>query len=180
MLTPAELAWLIAMVAKGDEAAFERLYAATHAKLYGIVLRILRSQDLAEQALQEAYVRIWHNAGQFDPALSEPITWMSSIARNCAINLARKKTESLSKEARATEVAAGSDSLLLREMTEELRQLLECMGRRVETDRQKLVLLAYYDGWSREQLAEKFAAPVGTVKAWIRRSMLDIQECLKL
>jgi len=178
MLTPAELAWLIAVVAKGDEAAFERLYAATHAKLYGIVLRILRSQDLAEQALQEAYVRIWHNAGQFNPALSAPITWIGSIARSCAINLARKKTES--KEARATEVAAGSDSLLLHEMTEELRQLLECMGRRLETDRQKLVLLAYYDGWSREQLAEKFAVPVSTVKTWIRRSMLDIQECLKL
>ena len=69
MLTPAELVWLIAAVAKGDEAAFERLYAATRAKLFGVVLRILRRQDLAEEVIQEAYVKIWNSAGQFNPAL---------------------------------------------------------------------------------------------------------------
>ncbi len=68
MLTPAELVWLIAAVAKGDEAAFERLYAATRAKLFGVVLRILRRQDLAEEVIQEAYVKIWNSAGQFNPA----------------------------------------------------------------------------------------------------------------
>ena len=89
MLTPAELVWLIAAVAKGDEAAFERLYAATRAKLFGVVLRILRRQDLAEEVIQEAYVKIWHSAGQFNPALSSPITWMASIARNRAIDVVR-------------------------------------------------------------------------------------------
>ncbi len=67
MLTPAELVWLIAAVAKGDEAAFERLYVATRAKLFGVVLRILRRQDLAEEVIQEAYVKIWNSAGQFNP-----------------------------------------------------------------------------------------------------------------
>lgn len=179
MLTPAELVWLIAAVAKGDEAAFERLYDATRAKLYGVVLRILRRQDLAEEVIQETYVRIWHNAGQFNPALSSPITWMASIARNRAIDVVRKKTESsLEEEPGAMEVAAEStDPLARREMTEELKRLLECVGR-LEPDRQKLVLLAYYNGWSREQLAEKFAAPVNTVKTWLRRSMLEIRECL--
>ena len=75
MLTPAELVWLIAAVAKGDQAAFERLYAATRAKLFGVVIRILRRQDLAEEVIQEAYVKIWNSAGQFNPALSSPITW---------------------------------------------------------------------------------------------------------
>ena len=84
MLTPAELVWLIAAVAKGDEVAFERLYAATRAKLFGVVLRILRRQDLAEEVIQEAYVKIWKSAGQFNPGLSSPITWMASIARNRA------------------------------------------------------------------------------------------------
>src|SRR5258705_12223598 len=70
MLTPAELVWLIAAVAKGDEAAFERLYAATRAKLFGVVLRILRRQDLAEEVIQETYVKIWNSAGQFNPGLS--------------------------------------------------------------------------------------------------------------
>src|SRR5437868_3743798 len=81
MLTPAELVWLIAAVAKGDEAAFERLYAATRAKLFGVVLRILRRQDLAEEVIQEAYVKIWNNAGQLNQALASPFTWIASIAR---------------------------------------------------------------------------------------------------
>jgi RNA polymerase sigma-70 factor (ECF subfamily) len=181
MLTPAELVWLIAAVAKGDEAAFERLYGATRAKLYGVVLRILRRQDLAEEVIQETYVKIWHSAGQFNPALSSPITWMASIARNRAIDLVRKKTEaSIEEEPRALEVAADSpDPLARREMTEELKRLLECVGR-LEPERQKLVLLAYYNGWSREQLAEKFSAPVNTVKTWLRRSMMDIRACLGL
>src|SRR5512132_4075 len=93
MLTPAELVWLIAATAKGDEAAFERLYAASRAKLYGVVLRILRRADLADDVVQEAYVKIWNSAGQFDAALSSPITWMVAIARNRAIDVLRKKTE---------------------------------------------------------------------------------------
>ncbi len=181
MLTPAELVWLIAAVAKGDEAAFERLYAATRAKLFGVVLRILRRQDLAEEVIQEAYVKIWNSAGQFNPGLSSPITWMASIARNRAIDIVRKRTEaSIEEEPAAMEVAADTpDPLARREMTEELKRLLECVGR-LEPDRQKLVLLAYYNGWSREQLAAKFATPVNTVKTWLRRSMMDIRECLGL
>jgi RNA polymerase sigma-70 factor, ECF subfamily len=181
MLTPADLVSLIAAVAKGDEAAFERLYVATRAKLYGVVLRILRRQELAEEIIQETYVKIWNSAGQFNPELASPITWMTSIARNRAIDLVRKKSEaSIEEEPDAMEVAAEShDPLARREMTEELKRLLECVGR-LEPDRQRLVLLAYYNGWSREQLAEKFAAPINTIKTWLRRSLLDIRECLGL
>src|SRR3979411_2403498 len=93
MLTPAELVWLIAAVAKGDQAAFERLYAAPRAKLFVVVLRILRRQDLAEEVIQETYVKVWNGAGQFNPALSSPITWMAAIARNRAIDVGRKKSE---------------------------------------------------------------------------------------
>jgi RNA polymerase sigma-70 factor (ECF subfamily) len=181
MLTPAELVWLIAAVAKGDEAAFERLYAATRAKLFGVVLRILRRQDLAEEVIQEAYVKIWSSAGQFNPGLSSPITWMASIARNRAIDVVRKRTElSLEDEPWGAVVAAATpDTQARRAIYQELKRLLECVGR-LEPDRQKLVLLAYYNGWSREQLAQKFETPVNTVKTWLRRSLLDIRECLGL
>jgi RNA polymerase sigma-70 factor (ECF subfamily) len=181
MLTPAELVWLIALVAKRDEAAFERLYAATRAKLYGVVLRILRRQDLAEEVIQETYVKVWNSAAQFNPAVSSPITWMAAIARNRAIDIVRKRGEiSIEDEPSAMDVAAETpDPLARREMSEELKRLLECVGR-LEPDRQKLVLLAYYNGWSREQLASKFEAPVNTVKTWLRRSMMDIRECLGL
>jgi RNA polymerase sigma-70 factor (ECF subfamily) len=181
MLTPAELVWLIASVAKGDEAAFERLYVATRAKLYGVVLRILRRQDLAEEVIQETYVKVWNSAAQFNPAVASPITWMAAIARNRAIDIVRKRGESsIEDEPSAMDVAAETpDPLARREMSEELKRLLECVGR-LEPDRQKLVLLAYYNGWSREQLASKFEAPVNTVKTWLRRSMMDIRECLGL
>lgn len=180
MLTPADLVWLIAAVAKGDAAAFERLYAATRAKLYGVVLRILRRQDLAEEVLQETYVRIWNGAGQFDPALASPITWMASIARNRAIDLVRRRSELSLEEEPDTEVHSDSpDPLARREMTEELKRLLECIGQ-LEPDRQKLVLMAYYNGWSRERLAEKFEAPLNTIRTWLRRSLLDIRDCLGL
>lgn len=181
MLTPAELVWLIAAVARGDEAAFERLYVATRAKLYGVVLRILRRQDLAEEVVQETYIKVWHSAGQFNPAVSSPITWMAAIARNRAIDIVRKRSEvSIEEQPEAMDVAAETpDPLARREMSEELKRLLECVGR-LEPDRQKLVLLAYYNGWSREQLAAKFEAPVNTVKTWLRRSMMDIRECLGL
>jgi RNA polymerase sigma-70 factor, ECF subfamily len=181
MLTPAELVWLIAAISKGDEAAFERLYVATRAKLYGVVLRILRRQDLAEEVIQETYVKVWNSAGQFNPAVSSPITWMAAIARNRAIDIVRKRGESsIEEEPEAMEVAAETpDPLARREMSEELKRLLECVGR-LEPDRQKLVLLAYYNGWSREQLATKFGTPVNTVKTWLRRSMMEIRECLGL
>src|SRR5664279_4397170 len=98
MVTPAELVWLMAAVAKGDEAAFERLYTATRAKLYGVVLRILRRSDLADEVIQETYLKIWSSAGKFDPALSAPITWMVAIARNRTIDLVRKKADASLEE----------------------------------------------------------------------------------
>jgi len=179
MLSAQELVWLMAAVAKGDRTAFERLYAATRAKLYGVVLRILRRQDLADEVMQETYLKIWNSAGQFDPALASPITWMVAIARNRAIDLVRKKTEvSIEEESDVVEFAADTpDPLAKREMTEELQRLLACMAR-LDEDRRRLVLFAYYHGWSREQLAAKFETPVNTVKTWLRRALREIRECL--
>jgi RNA polymerase sigma-70 factor (ECF subfamily) len=179
MLTPAELVWLLAAVAKGDQAAFERLYAATRAKLYGVVLRILKRHDLADEVMQETYIKVWNGAGQFDPRLSAPITWMVAIARNRAIDLLRKRTEtSIEEEPEAMDVAAETPNpLARRERNEELTRLLACVGR-LDPDRQRLVLLAYYDGWSREQLAAKLEKPINTIKTWLRRSLLEIRECL--
>ena len=179
MLTPAELVWLMAAVAKGDQAAFERLYAATRAKLYGVVLRILRRSDLADEVIQETYLKIWHNAGSFDPKMATPITWMVAIARNRALDIIRKKTEVSIEDEPAAMDAAGEEPnpLARREMTEELRRLLACLGQ-LDEERRRMVLLAYYSGWSRDQLAVQFDAPANTIKTWLRRSLLEIRECL--
>ena len=179
MLTSPELVWLLAAVAKCDQAAFERLYAATRAKLYGIVLRILRRPDLANEVLQETYLKIWSSAGKFDPALASPITWMVSIARNRAIDVVRKRTEaSIEEEPEVMAVAAeNADPLARRETSEQLKRLLTCLGR-LDPDRQRLVLLAYYSGLSRDQLAVQFERPANTVKTQLRRALADIRECL--
>jgi RNA polymerase sigma-70 factor (ECF subfamily) len=179
MLTTPELVWLLAAVAKGDQAAFERLYQATGAKLYGTVVRILRRADLADEVLQEAYLKVWNSARRFDPAVASPITWMVAIARNHAIDLVRRRAEiSIEEEPEVMEVAAENPHpLAKREMSEELKRLLACMGR-LDEDRRRLVLLAYYGGWSREQLAAKFEKPVNTIKTWLRCALADIRECL--
>jgi RNA polymerase sigma-70 factor, ECF subfamily len=180
MLTSAELVWLLAAVAKADHAAFERLYAATRAKLYGVVLRILRRKDLAEEVMQETYLKIWNSAGLFDPASSSPITWMVTIARNRAIDLLRKKTElSIEEDDEAMNTAAEApDPLAGREMTDDLKRLLACLGG-LEEERRRLVLLAYYNSYSRERLAGEFDKPVNTIKTWLRRSLMEIRECLE-
>ena len=179
MLMQAELVWLLGAVAKGDKAAFERLYGATRAKLYGVLLRILGRPELAEEVMQETYLKVWKMADKFDPALASPITWMVAIARNRAIDIVRKRSEvSIEDEKDAQNVAADTPApLARREMTEELKRLLSCLGK-LDPEKQRIVLLAYYRGWSREQLATKLDIPVNTIKTWLRRSLLEIRECM--
>ena len=179
MLTQAELVWLLAAVAKGDQAAFERLYSATRAKLYGVLLRILGAPELADDVMQETYLKVWKMAGRFDPTIASPITWMVAIARNRAIDIVRKKPDvSVEDSPEAMSVAAEAPPpLARREMTEELRRLLSCLGK-LDPEKQRIVLLAYYSGWSREQLAQKLDIPVNTIKTWLRRSLLEIRECM--
>jgi len=179
MLTQAELVWLLAAVAKGDQAAFERLYGATRAKLYGVLLRILGKPELADDVMQETYLKVWKMAGRFDPTIASPITWMVAIARNRAIDIVRKRADlSVEDSPEAMGVAAEAPPpLARREMTEELRRLLSCLGK-LDPEKQRIVLLAYYSGWSREQLAQKLDIPVNTIKTWLRRSLLEIRECM--
>lgn len=180
MVTSAELVWLLASVAKGDEAAFERLYAATRAKLYGVVLRILRRPGLASETLQDAYLRIWTEAARFDPARVSPVTWMVAIARDRAIDVARRAGGLPAEEgdADAAEVADESDDPPAQHtVNEDLKRLLAGLGR-LEPDRQRMVLLAYFSGVDRAELAREFDRPVNTVKTQLRRALADLRECL--
>jgi RNA polymerase sigma-70 factor (ECF subfamily) len=178
MLTPAEMTSLLAAVAKGDQAAFERLYGETRAKLYGVLLRILGKPELADEVMREVYLKVWASAQKFDPTIATPITWMVAMARNRAIDLVRKDGAAVVEE--MPDAAPGAEApppLARREVSDELRRLLSCLGK-LDPEKQRIVLLAYCSGWSREQLARKLDIPVNTMKTWLRRSLLEIRACM--
>jgi len=178
MLMQTELVWLLGAVGRGDEAAFERLYDATRAKLYGVLLRILGKPALAEEVMAETYLKVWKLADQFDQTTASPITWMVAMARNRAVDIVRKRGDvSFDEEPEVPEAGSEAPPLARREMTAELKRLLSCLGR-LDPEKQRIVLLAYYSGWSRDQLASKLDIPGNTIKTWLRRSLLEIRECM--
>jgi RNA polymerase sigma-70 factor (ECF subfamily) len=173
-----EINALLASVAKRDTLAFERLYDTTCAKLYGVVLRILRRHDLASDVMEETYAAIWDSASQFDPTQGTPISWMVALARRRAIDLARRPDIAASDAEPEIADAEGPGAMPRREMTEGLKRLLTCIGR-LEPDRQRMLLLAYYGAFSREQLAVKLEVPANLLKASLKRSLSEIEQCLK-
>ena len=177
MTTAIEITGLLSAVTKGDAPAFERLYVATRAKLYGVVLRILRRHDLATEAMEETYSQIWKTAGRFDPTLASPFGWMVAIARARAIDLARRPD--VVADDSEPEIAENESpgALPRRELTDELKRLLTCIGR-LEPDRQRMLLLAYYGAFSRDQLAIKLDMPDNLLKTSLRRSLFEIEQCL--
>jgi RNA polymerase sigma-70 factor (ECF subfamily) len=171
---------LMARAAAGDRAAFGELYDATSAKLFATIRRISRSEAAAEDAMQEAYLRVWRRAGDFDPAIASPVAWMTTIARHAAIDALRRTPERIAAAAaaidegmveRLADPRAGSDSPAAGS------GLARCLGE-MDSDRRAMVLLAYMEGWSREELAERFRRPVATIKTLLRRSLIMLKECL--
>lgn len=175
-----DLEALIGRVANGDRAAFERLYAATSAKLFGIVLRISRDRAMAEDVLQEAFVRVWRHAPRYQAASGRPITWMAAIARNAAIDAVRQRRvidARLDDRAGDDAFAGIPDETTLAVDPGDREALRVCLGR-LEEEQRRCVLLAYVDGLSREELAERFERPVGTIKTWLHRALARLKECL--
>ncbi len=175
-----ELADLLRRTATGDRIAFTALYRQTGAKLFGIVRRICASDEPASEALQECYVLIWKNAGSYNPELASPMTWMARIARNKAIDIRRLQAEriaSLGVEFDSEAESPEADPLSVAEINDELRRLKGCLEGLPEEQR-GMILLAYYNGLSREELATRFARPVNTVKTLLRRGLAQLKDCL--
>lgn len=175
-----ELADLLAQVRGGDRQAFKLLYDRTAAKLFGVVQRIVRNRELADEVLQEVYLRIWQRASRFDATAGRPMTWMISIARYAAIDTIRRRSDAMlsangDDEDRLENLAAPDDherDIMLQ------RDLLRCLGQ-LGGPQREAVLLAYCSGHSREELAARFNAPVPTVKTWLRRSLIALRLCLE-
>ena len=174
-----DLVGLLDRVAVRDRDAFEALYRATSAKLYGIVVGILVRRSLADEVLQDVYVRIWDRAGDFSPAKGSPIAWMAAVARNRALDeLRRGRTTPTFEMPDGFDVASDAASALdMMEGNDRLRALLACLDR-LDGQKREAVLLAYYRGCSREALSQRYGRPVATIKTWLHRSLLQLRLCL--
>ena len=167
-------------VAGGDRAAFESVYKATSAKLFGVCLRILQKRSDAEDVLQETYVAIWHKAALFDPERASPITWLAMIARNKAIDRARTgadaRTASIDLATGIDDPAPGPASSA--ESSDSGRRLTECLEA-LEVRQRVLIRTAFFDGATYENLAARSGSPLGSVKSWIRRGLQKLKACLE-
>ena len=178
--TPEDLVEMLARTGQGDRQAFERLYQATSAKLFGLALRILASRDLAEEALQDAFVKIWHNADTYQTDKAAVMTWMTTIVRNRCIDLLRSapREHGLNEDESFDNWA--SDDLGPMEAAasrSETKALMQCMHQLAPLQRQAFAL-SYFHGLAHEQLASQLAQPLGTVKTWLRRGLETLKNCM--
>jgi RNA polymerase sigma-70 factor (ECF subfamily) len=175
-----DLIGLIGAAARRDQSAFARLYAATSGKLYGVALRVLRRRDLAEDVVQEAYLRIWRHADRYDPARGSPVTWMASIVRHLAIDMARSPGAQIpASEADLLALPADTPHPLDEMTLSEKRHRAFAVMRDLDPVKRRLVIAAYLHGESREQLARRFGAPVNTIKTWLRRAVIELRAALE-
>ena len=187
-----DLAQLLSRSALGDRAAFKQVYDQTSGHLFAVLLRIQRDRNLAEDLLQEVYVSAWKAAGNFDVLRAQPLTWLTHIARNKAIDSLRRaqaqpRLESVHHDSDDDDDRPGLDQRLvdespgpaaLLERASNARQLGQCMEGLSAQQRQS-VALAFFDGLSHAEVAAQLRQPLGTVKSWVRRALATLKGCLE-
>lgn len=175
-----EISNLIIQVALRDRDAFDRLYLATSAKLFGTCLRVLKDRAEAEEAVQEVFVKIWLRADRFAVTGQSPMSWLIAVARHHAIDRLRAR--------HPTAVGLHDDAMEVRDPTPgpeahavaagERRALDICLGE-LEAVRADAVRAAYLDGDSYADLAARHGVPMNTMRTWLRRSLMRLKECLQ-
>jgi RNA polymerase sigma-70 factor (ECF subfamily) len=166
---------LLQSVAHRDRAAFRELFAATAPTLYGFLLKLLRRRDLADDVLQETYLRVWQRATRYDPTKGRGLAWMTVIARRTAIDLWRSPHGRGSSMVTLEDLPEPQeDPWDLTDVATDLRRCLE----ELDAPQRHLILLAFFRGLTHEELAADTSLPIGTVKSHIRRGLAKLQRCL--
>jgi len=174
-----ELNDLMTQVAQGDRQSFFALYREASPRLFALAIRLTRRRDRAEEIIQEAFIRIWTRARDWDEERGTAMTWMVSIVRNRAIDVLRKDVRTaafdseLSREYEFHWITPQPDQV----SADDRSELHMCIDR-LDNHQKNTVCLAYFEGLSHEQLAERLDAPLGTVKSWLRRGLLRLRQCL--
>jgi len=172
------LAALLAAVARGDRPALRAVYQRQSVRLFGIANAILRDRDAAADALQDAFLRVSQRAAQFDPARGEAGAWLAAIVRHAALDLARRRGREMPSDDPALgDRAVDPEALEAVEAAAEGRRLRDCLATLEEKNRRGIVL-AFVHGLSHAEVAARLDLPLGTVKSWIRRGLLQLRACL--
>ena len=179
----------LALIALGDRKALAALYKNVSAQLLGVILRIQRDRAQAEDVLQEIFVSIWRNAQGYDAARSQPLTWLTSIARNRAIDSLRRRKSEVSTvsahlgddddDSNLVDAMPSEDSSPMELMAQaaQARAVTHCIGA-LSAEQQQCVALAYYQGLAHAEVAQHLQQPLGTVKSWVRRALMALKDCL--
>ena len=168
-----ELEALLSRCARQDHKALEELYKRVSPHLLALLLRMLRSRDLAEDALQEAFVRVWRQAGQFEARRGRALAWMVGICRYRAIDMLRGRQDWVGLEA----VSEGSVAAARPESTLTQRALERCLSL-LSGEQRHCLVLAYQQGLTQDNIATSLGYPLGTVKSWVRRALSSLRRCL--
>lgn len=179
MTTPQDIEALLARVALRDRAAFEALYDATSARLMAVTLGVLRTRPAAEDAMQDAFVKIWTHADRYQVNGLSPMTWLITIARNTAIDrLRRQRGESADigdLEATLASPDPGPERQAI--AASDAARLARCLDDLPE-DRAAAIRGAYLHGQSYADLARAFDTPLNTMRTWLRRGLAALRECM--
>ncbi|AGP47064.1 RNA polymerase sigma factor [Serratia plymuthica S13] len=167
-------------IACGDKDALAQLYRTLSPRLFGIILRMVRRRDWAEEILHDTFIQIWQSAMYYDEQRSEPQIWLSHIARNRAIDYLRKHEHRCCSVEEISEADEGFQAPLPSEDVHlEARRLQHCMEN-LPVEQRQSIALAYYRGLSQTEIALSMSQPEGTVKSWIRRALTHLRECIGL
>ncbi|MEA1834444.1 sigma-70 family RNA polymerase sigma factor [Methylobacterium durans] len=160
-------------------AALRRLYDREAAFLFAVALRIVRRREVASDVLHDAILDIWERAHTFDPRRGAGRAWITSIVRYRALKHVRTaRREAPSDPEDGARIADDApDPLAALAASQDAERLRTCLAQ-LQADRRRVLLLAYVDGLSQAEIAERLGAPLGTVKAWVRRSLLALKGCL--
>lgn len=178
MTTRDDIENMILRTAMQDRVAFEALYGATSAKLFGIVLRVLKDRALAEEVLQDIYLRLWQGgAATFVSGTASPISWLATIARNRAIDKLRtvKPTRTLDDAPEIADPTPGPEAQSI--AASERAQIDACLDE-LKPDHATAVRRVYLDGDTYAELAARFDVPLNTMRTWLRRSLMTLKDCL--
>lgn len=169
---------------RGDQQALRSIYDQESKRMLGIALRIVRQRQLAEDVLHDAFLSIWSKARSFDPARGSARGWIYSVVRHQALDLIRSgaREVSVSEEALdAIETEASMENAAQMadafELRVDLGRLHDCLTQ-LDVAKRNSILYAYLDGCSHSEIAERLKSPLGTVKAWIKRGLSALRECM--